>query len=165
MMILLCGMIASGKGTFARELATKGFIVVNDDSVVSACHGGDYILYQKKYKGIYKQTEVATILAALQVGANVVIDRPNFRRRTRGRYIGLAHMFDTPVVCVTFPRVSPLEHAERRFKSDPRGLPLEHWIEAATRHHADWEEPRMEDGLDNIFPVEVARQMVEEGKL
>jgi predicted kinase len=165
-MVILCiGMIASGKGQFCQMMARRGAIIINDDDVVKACHAGDYTLYRKENKEIYKQIEVAMMLASLAKGRDVVIDRPNFKRSTRRRYIGIAGIYGVPVIAVGFPCETPLEHATRRFTSDPRGLPLEHWIDAANRHFADWETPSLDEGLDNIIPSDVAIQMAANGGL
>jgi predicted kinase len=163
MLIILVGMIASGKGTFSKRLAKRGAITCNDDSIVAACHGGDYTLYRKENKTIYKNIETTMVLGAMVERRDVVVDRPNFKAATRARYIEMARVCDTPIICVKFPRETAEVHAKRRFESDPRGLPYEHWLQAALRHQAEWQEPKMDEGFDNMFPVDVAYQMLAEG--
>jgi len=40
--VVLIGCIASGKSTYARKLARKGWVVINDDDIVKLVHGRDY---------------------------------------------------------------------------------------------------------------------------
>lgn len=163
MVVLLVGMIASGKSSFVKTLAERGNIIINDDSLVMGCHGGNYTLYRKDYKSIYKAAELSIMTSALANKIDVVVDRPNMKVATRRRYIGIAQMFDQPIVVVTFPRHEPLVHAERRFNSDSRGLSLEYWIRVAESHANEWQEPKFSEGFDNIVDVSMARQMIESG--
>ena len=140
-MELLCGPIASGKSTYCRKAANEGAIILNDDSIVTAVHGGDYKLYNKTLKPLYKSVENTLVCMALSMGLRLVIDRPNHSRKMRRRYIGLAHSFDVPVHIVMFKRETPEIHGERRFKSDARGHTLDYWIDAARAHERIYEAP------------------------
>jgi predicted kinase len=128
---LLCGPIASGKSTYCRKAAEEGAIILNDDSIVVAVHGGNYCLYDKSLKPLYKSVENTIVCTALSMGLRLVIDRPNHSIKMRRRYIGLAHSFDATVKFVMFKRESPEIHGERRFKSESRGHSLNYWIDAA----------------------------------
>ena len=50
MLELLVGPIASGKSTYSNKAAKEGAIIVNDDAIVTALHGGDHTLYDKALK-------------------------------------------------------------------------------------------------------------------
>lgn len=160
MVTLLVGMIASGKDTFTRMLAERGTVVVNDDDIVKAVHGGNYALYNKKLKSLYKAVEATIILSALNEGHSVVINRPNYKLATRQRYLRIAATFDAPVVAVVFPKESPEVHARRRTDHDSRGYNYDYWVEVAKRHASEWQEPKLEEGFSNIVPVHVAKQML-----
>ena len=141
---LLIGPIASGKSTYCRKAADEGAIILNDDSIVTAVHGGDYRLYSKLLKPLYKSVENTIVCTALSMGLSLIIDRPNHSVKMRRRYIGLAHSFDATVELVMFKREEPEVHGERRFKSDPRGHSLNYWIDVAHFHESIYEPPNQD---------------------
>ena len=141
---ILVGPISSGKSTFCKQSAELGNIIVNDDSIVTAVHGGNYLLYEKQLKLLYKSIENNIIAMAFSLGRNVVIDRPNHSVKTRQRYIGLGHAFDAHVCLVMFERASPEVHAKRRCLSDNRGYDYAYWLDAAQRHESLYEPPNQE---------------------
>lgn len=147
---ILVGMIASGKSTYCAEAANNGCIIINDDAIVSAVHGGNNTLYRKDLKPLYKSIENHIIGLAFAMGLNVVIDRPCFRATTRARYISLAQSLDIPVDAVVFQREAPEVHAMRRAKSDSRGYRYEWWLKAAQAHNDAWVEPSKSEGFDTI---------------
>lgn len=160
---LLVGPIASGKSTYCRAAAREGAIILNDDSIVTAIHGGDYTLYDPLLKPLYKATENCVVGTALAMGRRVVVDRPNHSMKMRRRYIGLGHSFDVPVRLVMFKRESPEVHGERRFHSDRRGHDLNYWIDVAKRHESIYEVPRQEveqydEIVEWVFPGDSALQ-------
>lgn len=138
---LLCGPIASGKSTYCRQAANEGAIILNDDSIVTAIHGGDYRLYNKSLKPLYKSVENSLISTALAMGLRVVVDRPNHSIKMRQRYIAIGKSFDVPVEVILFKRELPEIHGERRFKSDARGHDLNYWIDVARAHERLFETP------------------------
>lgn len=151
---VLIGPIASGKSTFSRRMAADGAVVINDDSIVTALHGGDYSLYDTTLKPLYKSVEHHIILTALALGRDVVVDRPNHRRSTRMRYVGLAKSVDALTCGVMFSRHSPEVHARRRFDSDARGKTLEYWEKVALTHNHVYERVDHEvEGFDKVMGV------------
>lgn len=148
---LLVGLIASGKSTYARERAKDGWIIVNDDSVVEAVHGGDYTLYRESLKPLYKSVETDIFCTALAMGRSVLVDRGvNIRAASRVRWIGLASSMDTPIIAVSFPISKPEDHATRRMLSDPRGRNYDYWYNVARCQLRDWEQPQLKEGFDNL---------------
>jgi len=141
MLELLVGPIASGKSTYCQKAASEGAVILNDDAIVTAVHGGDYTLYREDFKPLYKSIENTLVCTALSMGLRVIVDRPNHSVRMRRRYIGLAHSFDATVKIVSFKRETPEIHGERRFKSDSRGHSLEYWIDVARYHNSIYEMP------------------------
>ena len=138
---LLVGPIASGKSTYCRQAAADGKIILNDDAIVTALHGGDYRLYSELLKPLYKAVENQIVMGALMMGKTVVVDRPNHSKQMRKRYIALAHSFDCEVDVVMFKREKPEIHALRRFNSDSRGHSMEYWIKVAKYHDSLYEPP------------------------
>jgi predicted kinase len=141
-MYVLIGTISSGKSTYATKKAEEGAIIVNDDAIVQIVHGGDYTLYSKKLKPLYKTIEISIATCALSMNLDVVIDRGiNITMDSRKRWIGLAKAFDTDVRAVVFPFENAKIHAHRRFMANNRGLSYQHWLDAATRHIKEYDEP------------------------
>lgn len=152
-LIILVGMIASGKSSICAQKAQEGALIINDDAIVSAVHGGNYRLYNKALKPLYKTIEQTLLATGLAMGRTVIVDRPCFKRMTRLRYVSLAKSFDAPITCYTFVKEHESIHAERRYHSDPRGYGMDYWMEVATRHSAQWEEPALEEGYDELVKV------------
>ena len=57
MIKVLVGHISSGKTTYSSQCAREGWVIINDDAIVNAVHGGDYTLYDKQWKPLYKGCE------------------------------------------------------------------------------------------------------------
>lgn len=152
MLELLVGNIASGKSTYSKEAAGRGCVIVNNDAIVTAIHGGNYQLYNHTYKPIYKAVENTIITVALSLGRDVVVDNTNNTRKTRRRYIGLAHSLDAEVRVREFLWMAPLIHARRRSISDGRGYSTEYWLKVADRKSGDYEKPDIElEGFDELI--------------
>lgn len=150
MLELLIGMIASGKSSYAKARAKQGAIIVNDDAIVTTLHGGDYTLYDRGLKPLYKHVENSIITMALSFGRDVVLDRPCLKRLTRARYIGLANSLDVPVRGVIFEVKSPEIHANRRIAHDLRGHKPEYWHRVCEAHHRQYEAPTTEEGFEEL---------------
>lgn len=149
-MEILVGPIASGKSTYAKKEAGKGALIVNDDAIVTAVHGGHYLLYDESLKPLYKSIENTIIQMGLLLNRTVIIDRPNYSRITRMRYIGLAKSLDKNVIVIEFPDEGVEVHAKRRVK-DSRGYPLDYWKKVYLRHQSLYDEPDMfTEELDSL---------------
>lgn len=154
-MYVLVGMIASGKSTYAKTAATGGAIVVNDDSVVTAVHGGNPLLYRESLKPLYKSLQNHIVAMAVALGRDVVVDcGVNIRERSRRRWIGMAHSLDQPCMAVVFPRSSPEVHAKRRFSDDARGYSYNDWLAVAMSHERSYDMPRLDEGFARVIHVE-----------
>lgn len=151
---VLVGMVASGKSTYASNAAKDGFVVVNDDSLVSAVHGGNYGLYDKTLKAVYKSVGVNILTHSVALGRSVVVDTGSRNRVTRSRWVSLAKSLDLPIYCILFPLESPQVHGERRFSADSRGYTKEKWVEVAERHWAEFEPVAEDEGFDGIVDAE-----------
>lgn len=147
---LLVGPIASGKSTYCKRTSSPHRIIVNDDALVTALHGGNYLLYRKEFKPLYKTIENAILSVALSMGLSVVVDRPNYSTKMRRRYIGIAHSFDVPVLLVIFPWLSAEIHAKRRFIHDSRGYDLNYWLRVAEYHERSYQVPSEKEDFDDI---------------
>lgn len=152
--VVLSGAIASGKSTYACNAARKGYICVNDDAIVNLVHGGDYTLYQKDLKILYKSIENHIVSTALAMGKSVIIDRGrNNNKFGRKRWIALANSYDAFVEAIVFKNEGPEIHAKRRFQHDSRGHTYEYWFDVASAHQLEWEEPSVLEGLNAVHSI------------
>ncbi len=157
---ILVGMIASGKSTYARFAAATGAVIVNDDDIVMALHGGNYDGYQDALKPLYKSIENNIVTTAVALGRDVVVDRGlNVSALARSRWLSLARSLDVPCEAVVFPVESPAVHATRRSRHDDRGLSFEAWLSVAQKHAQQYCQPRAEEGFAGVFDVEFERDV------
>lgn len=163
MIEVLVGNIASGKSTWTRERAMQGALVVSDDAIVTAVHGGVNNLWDKKLKPLYMAHELTTLIYAHAIGRPIVIDRTSMDRKSRSRWIYLAKSLDAQVVCIEFPIEDPQTHATRRYRHDSRGYTWDQWMKVATKMQNVYQKPELSEGFDNIVTIEMAKQMLAEG--
>lgn len=151
-MIEVCvGTVACGKSTYCKQRAKAGAIIINDDSIVEALHAGDYRLYRKELKPLYKAVETQIFLSAVALGRDVIIDRGlSLTKSSRKRWIGLAKSFDQTIIARVFKFESPEIHAKRRFDSDNRGLDYDYWLNVAKQHVSVYQTPWTEEGFDEV---------------
>jgi predicted kinase len=154
---ILIGMIASGKSTYCAKRAKEGAIIVNNDSIVMAVHGGDYHLYDKKCEPIYKSIEEHITSAAMLAGRDVVIDRTGLSRNVRARFISMAKSRGYKAIGIIFPAESIDVHAKRRADSDGRGYDYAYWLKIAGHHISGYQVPEISEGFDEL------RQFIFEG--
>lgn len=98
-LIILRGVPAAGKSTYAEELRTAGATIVNRDSIRFNLYG--------KYWGVNEDVvtdvENAAIRSALEAGEDVVVDATNLRKRFVDNKLGYASEFGSKVEFVDFP--------------------------------------------------------------
>jgi predicted kinase len=153
-MQVLCGMIASGKSSYCKNAALQGGIIMNDDAIVNLLHAGNYSLYDKSLKILYKTTDNHIIGMALAMNKTVLVDRGlNIDAAGRRRWVALAKSFDVPVEALCFVNEGPEIHAQRRFNSESRGHSLDYWTKVAMFHNAKYQEPSKEEGFDEIHYI------------
>lgn len=151
---VIVGTVGSGKSHYSRNCARAGAVVVSDDAIVLAVHGGDYSLYDKGLKNLYKSTENHLLTTALALNRPVVVDRGlNLTRQSRSRWVALARSLDCPVMAVEFPMESPHHHAQRRVNSDDRGASYEEWLRIATHHQSVYQPVYPEEGFARVVPA------------
>jgi predicted kinase len=154
MIELLIGPIASGKSTYSLKRAREGALIINDDAIVQAVHGGDYRLYDKNLKPLYKHIELSIMSLAESFDRDVVIDRPNLKADTRRRYIQIAKSLDIKDIRgIIFKNCGPEEHARRRFFSNNRGNTFDQWLVIAKHHDTIFERPDISEGFSSIIEM------------
>lgn len=148
-------MIASGKSTYARNAARAGFVVVNDDAIVNAVHGGEYSLYDEKLKPLYKSVENHIVSMAVALGRPILIDRgTNISLRARARWIALANALDVPCSAIEVRPEQVEAHARRRFEADARDHSYEYWLAAAESHWSRYATPSISEGFADVYHID-----------
>jgi len=151
MIEVLVGTVACGKSTWAKNRAEEGYIIVNDDAIVNAVHGGVYGLYREWLKPLYKSIEDHIFHTAIAMSKGVVIDKGlSLSVASRQRWISLGRSLDVPVHCVVFEFFDAETHGKRRMADDGRGYDLDYWTRAAQAHINRYEPPTVEEGFDTV---------------
>lgn len=151
---ILVGPISSGKTTYCKIAASKGFICINDDAIVNMLHGNNYQLYNSNLKPLYKSVENNIVSTALAMNLPVIVDRAlNVGIESRKRWIALAKAIDIPCEAVIFEREDPKIHAKRRFTSDSRGHSYDYWVKVAQKHDSIYVTPTVQEGFDYISHI------------
>ncbi len=151
---VLCGMIASGKSTYARNAARNGAICINDDAIVKLLHSDDYTLYNENLKILYKTIENQIVGTALAMGRLVLVDRGlSVSIQGRQRWLALARSFDVSCEAVVFKNDGAGVHARRRADADARGHDYNYWLKVATFHDKQYSEPLLEEGFGAVHYI------------
>lgn len=137
---LLVGSIASGKSTWTRMRADQAWLTVNNDTLVRSMHGGEYA-WDLQVPGLVELLAEQIITAAAAASRSVIVDNTNRTRQQRAAIVRHGREMGMQVKIVLFPRESAEVHAERRFRSDPRGCTYEYWLEVARKIETEWEDP------------------------
>jgi hypothetical protein len=161
---ILCGMIGSGKSTYARRRADEGALVVCHDDLSTMLHARPR--YEQGLRACYRKMEESLAWAALNAGRDVIVDRTHLTAESRRRWVRWAADYDamntfegrgpkTPVFAIDFPIGPPGEHARRRYLADPRGRPFHEWYKVACHHReqADAEPLSESEGFARIITV------------
>ena len=143
-LIILTGNIGCGKSTKALEFAKQGYVIVNDDAISTMIGGGDYNLYDKSKKHLYKCIELYCIELGLDTNRNVVADIPNMKSSSRARFIEIGKKYNAEIISYDWGR-GTLKDLFRR-QEESRGYP--HWSEAFFRKEQEYEEPTLEEGFN-----------------
>lgn len=152
---VLVGMIASGKSTYSNKQAQGGAIIINDDAIVTAVHGGDYTLYSTDLKLLYKSVENHILHLAVAMGRDVVIDRGlSLTVNSRSRWISLARSLDLESEAVVFKVEEPEEHARRRIDHSSRGHNYSYWLDVAKHHASIYEPVTKKEGFYTITNID-----------
>ena len=150
MVEILVGMIACGKSTFAQKRASQGAVIINDDAIINTIHCNNYLLYDKRLKPLYKAVENTILQIAITLGRDVVIDRPNYSKAMRRRYIGIAKSLDATPIIVLFKDCGVDVHVSRRMNSDARGHTAAYWTKVYNKHKSLYEPPDELEGADCV---------------
>jgi predicted kinase len=109
--IILQGLPASGKSTYAKELVSEGYKRVNKDDLRAMVDNGKYS--RKNEKLILEMRDMAIDLALIH-GYNVVVDDTNFEKKHFKQISMLADINNADIDVIVFD--TPLEECIKRDK-------------------------------------------------
>lgn len=150
-LLMLKGLPASGKSTYAKELETQGWSRVNKDDIRKEFFP-DWT-HKDEREVLYM--EDAEIIAELREGNNVVVDDTNFAPKHQPRLEKIAkdEGADFEVLFID----TPLEVCIKRNRKRPNSVPMEAILTMYRRYIAPYrdEKPEYDDKLEETIVVDV----------
>jgi predicted kinase len=143
LLILLVGIPASGKSTWAYRNAKDTIVVSQDDLIEAITPSG----FEYSARAIYAAAEEAIARSALRAGRTVIVDRTNRTRALRKRWIGIAQEARSPVVALTMSADVQTCRVRNQSRSGPRRvceIRMERMISV-------FEAPDPEEGFDAVL--------------
>lgn len=149
--LLLKGLPASGKSTFAKELESKGWARVNKDDIRKEFFP-DYTFKDEK-EVVYM--EDAEIIAELREGNNVVVDDTNFAPKHQQRLEKIAKEEDADLEVLFID--TPLEECIKRNRKRANNVPMEAILNMYRKYIAPYKEEHVKynDALDEAILVDI----------
>lgn len=148
-LIIFIGNVGCGKSTKALELAKKGFAIVNDDAITIMFGAGDYTLYDKRKKPIYKNIISLAVMMSLNYNFDVVIDMPNMSKEKRKKFIDMGKFNKAEIIAYDWGP-GMLKDLIARLKDD-RGY--NNWEAAYRKKFEEYEEPSLDEGFVEIIKM------------
>jgi predicted kinase len=142
LLILLIGLPASGKSTWAHRNARDAIVVSQDDLIDAITPLG----FEYSARPIYAAAEEAIARTALREGRIVIVDRTNRTRVLRKRWIAIARESVCKVVAIVMSADAETCRTRNRARSGPRCVTEERM----RRMIAVLEAPELDEGLDAI---------------
>ena len=150
-LLMLKGLIASGKSTYAKELESKGWARVNKDDIRKEFFP-DYTFKDEK-EVVYM--EDAEIIAELREGNNVVVDDTNFAPKHQQRLEKIAKEEDADFEVLLID--TPLEECIKRNRKRASNVPMEAILNMYRKYIAPYREEHVKynDALDEAILVDI----------
>ena len=149
-LIILVSNIGGGKSTLAKKYQEKGYVIIARDQLRYAIGGGTYI-FNPKYEPIIFETELCMLESFMELGVNIVIDEVGVSRAMRMRYIIPAKDYGYTVKCHVLPQLLRKTAVDRRMKNPHGQYDRNLWEQVWDRFQSKYEEPSLDEGLDEII--------------
>lgn len=150
-LLMLKGLPASGKTTYAKELEQQGWTRVNKDDIRRIFFPN----YTFKNEKDVVYLEDAEIIGELREGNSVVVDDTNFNPKHQARleHIAKEEGAEFEVLFID----TPLEECIKRNKKRPNSVPMEVILNMYRQHIAPLRDEKQEydDKLDEAIVVDV----------
>ena len=150
-LLMLKGLPASGKSTYAKELESQGWSRANKDDIRKMFFPD----YTHKDEKDVVEIEDAEIIAELRDGKNVVVDDTNFAPKHQQRLEKIAKDMNADFEVLFID--TPLEECIKRNKKRPNSVPLEVIMNMYRQYIAPLREKAIEynDNLEEAILVDV----------
>jgi len=129
---ILCGLIGSGKSTWAKEKAKdENTIIINRDALRFMIKGGKYT-YHKNYESMIKDMASQCLNAAIYHGFDIIIDETNLTKDKRKYWVNLidkliAETLGTKKYTKIVVHFTESEYNLKYRMQDPKGLFEQEW--------------------------------------
>lgn len=149
-MFILSGSIGTGKSTLTRKLVNiYNATVINKDSLLQSISGDVYGKYDSNKIELYDKAEETIVRTALEMKQCVVIDRLNYNKAERKKFIDIAKEFSVPIIAYDFGKGT--EETLARRKKNSRGVPAIVWDELYKLVQENYETPSVEEGILKVL--------------
>lgn len=161
-LIVMMGNCGSGKSTYARKVAQKGYLYVSRDDIRTMIGGGTYI-FNKNLEPAVFDIEHYAIAMLMDTEKNIIIDEVGLSKNLRAPYVELAGEYGYSPVLYIMPRLKKTESINRRM-TNPRGdISREEWAKVWDKFDRIWEDPDKSEGWDQI--VKLTQEEIDNGKI
>lgn len=144
---LLCGIIGSGKSTWAKKKAIEdNIIIVNRDSIRKMIKG-EYI-FDLKYEAFIRSACYDIVTTAIDYGFNIIIDETNITKIKRKEWLDLIDIaaqdrgIEIKISLLHFIEIQ--KNVDNRM-NDPRGLSREEWQSVYEDMIANFQNPSLDE--------------------
>jgi len=147
---LMMGWPGSGKSTYAKRFLPKAYRVEFD--ALHAMLTGEY---KPQCSSIYHMIENAIIIALLEKGCDVVVDRTSITRKVRKRFVELALAIGAKIVLVDIN--TSIEQAMKWNLNQDR-IDAKHYVgnDVYEKMAAQFELASEDEGFDEIKTIDMA---------
>jgi len=149
-LIMMIGLIGSGKSTNVKHLVKKGYISVSKDSLRYGIGSGNYI-FNPDYEPTISDISKVMVYDFTYIGANIVVDECNLTINDRKEYIATAKDCGYKITAIVCPKLSMNTCVKRRLLNNHGNTPKETWQEVWTNMDRIYEVPTLEEGFDEII--------------
>ena len=157
MVSITCGLIGSGKSTWANKMTKedasekKKVVIINRDALRTMLRG-EYV-YDKDMEKLVRDIAEKSVESALANGFDVIIDETNLTREKRRYWFGVVGEYpDTKIRITYFPENK--NNLKNRM-NDPKGLSEETWADVLDSMKKAFEEPSVDELPDKGELVKV----------
>ncbi len=151
---IMCGLIGSGKSTYARkqvEESIEPIIVINKDSIREMMSGGKYV-FNPETEPIVKEIAERALKIALEYSYDIIIDATNIKAQYRKNWINLVKSISPERRIELVYCNEKKNNLTNRMKS-PKGQSIETWIGVYQEMLENFEEPEIEEGYEILTTI------------
>jgi len=156
---ILCGLIGSGKSTWAKKSGNLDTVIISKDSIRTMLQG--LYVYDNKIEPLVKQIAFNSIGAAIAHNFNIIIDETNLTRDKRKELIEfITDVSDQVEIKIDAVNIVYFTEAEKNVDNrmrSPRGVKREDWNAIYEGMKLIFEEPTESelDGRGSIIKVQI----------